>query len=133
MKKMAFLTKNGQYQFRVMPFELCNTSVIFQRLMNRVLRQYLRKFVKVYLDDIIIHFRMKKEYIKHIRAVLQKIKEANLKLKLTKCKWFKQKLTFVGHRITARGIESDHRNIEKIKNTRVSNLTIKLRGFFKTA
>jgi len=54
--------------------------------MNKILRQYLGKFVEVYLDDIIIHSRIKEEYIKHIRAVLQKIREANLKLKLTKCK-----------------------------------------------
>jgi len=69
-----------------MPFRLCNALATFQRLINKVLRQYLGKFVKVYLDDIIIYSRTKKEYIKHVRAVLQKIREANLKLKLTKCK-----------------------------------------------
>ncbi len=69
-----------------MPFGLCNASATFQRLMNKVLRKYLEKFVEVYLDDVIIHFRIKEEHIKHVRAVFQKIREANLKLKLTKCK-----------------------------------------------
>ncbi len=68
-----------------------------------------------------------------MRVVLQKIREANLKLKLTKCKWFKQKLTFVRYKITARNIKLDPRNIEKIKNARVSNSTTELRGFLGTA
>ena len=101
--------------------------------MNKVLRKYLEKFVEVYLDDIIIYSRTKEEYTKHMRAVVQKIREVNLKLKLIKCKWFEQELIFVKHRITAKGIESDPRNIEKIKNARVSNSTIKLRGFLRTA
>ena len=92
--------------------------------MNRILRQYLEKFVEVYLNDIIIYLRIKEEYIKHVKAVLQKIREANLKLKLTKCKQFEQELMFVSHRITARDIESDLRNIKKIKNTRMLNSTM---------
>ena len=54
-------------------------------------------------------------------------------MKLTKCKWFKQELIFVEHRITAKGIESDPKNIEKIKNVRVPNLTIELREFLGIA
>ena len=53
--KMAFLTRNGQYQFKVMSFGLNNILVTFQRLMNKVLRQYIGKFVQVYLDDVIIY------------------------------------------------------------------------------
>ncbi len=101
--------------------------------MNKVLRKYLGKFVEVYLDDVIIHSRTKEEHIKHVRAVLQKIRKANLKLKLIKCKWFEQELTFVRHRITARSIEPDLRNIKKIKNVRVLNSTTELRGFLGTA
>ncbi len=130
MKKIAFLTKIGQYQFKVMPFGLCNVPAIFQRLINRILRSYLRKFVEIYLDNVIIHSKMKKEHIKHVRAVLQKIRETNFKLKLTKYKQFKQEFTFIGYRITVRGIESDSRNIEKIKNVRVPTSTMELRGDF---
>ena len=99
-----------------MPFELCNAPATFQRLMNKILRPYISKFVKVYLDNVIIYSRSREEHIKHVRAVLQKIREANLKLKPSKCKWFEQKLTFVGHRIGINGIRPDPRNIEKIKN-----------------
>ncbi len=69
-----------------MPFGLCNAPATFQRLMNKILRPYISKFVEVYLDDVIIHSRTKEEHIKHVRAVLQKIREANLKLKPSKCK-----------------------------------------------
>ena|SRR6266498_599078 len=101
--------------------------------MNKVLRKYLGKFVEVYLDDVIIYSRTKEEHIRYVRAVLQKIRKVNLKLKLTKCKWFEQELIFVGYRITARGIEPDPRNIEKIKNARVPTSTMELRGFLGTA
>ena len=101
--------------------------------MNQILRSYLEKFVKVYLDDIIIYFRTKEKYTKHIRVVFQKIRKANFKLKLTKYKQFEQELTFVRYRITTRDIEPDSRNIEKIKNARVSNSIIELRGFLGIA
>ncbi len=67
-----------------MSFELNNALATFQRFMNKVLRQYIRKFVQVYLDDVIIYLNNLNEYKRHIKAVLEKIKEANLKLKLSK-------------------------------------------------
>src|SRR6266542_196613 len=82
--KMAFLTRNGQYQFKVMPFRLNNAPVTFQRLINKVLRQYIGKFVQVYLDDIIIYSNNLDEHKRYIKAVLKKIRKANLKLKLSK-------------------------------------------------
>ena len=53
--------------------------------MNKVLRQYIGKFVKVYLNDIIIYSNNLDEYKRYIKAVLEKIRESNLKLKLSKC------------------------------------------------
>ena len=85
-EKIAFKIRNGQYQFRVMPFGLCNAPATFQRLMNKILKPYIGKFVEVYLDDVIIHSRSKEEHIKHVQTILQKIREANLKLKPSKCK-----------------------------------------------
>ena len=53
-----------------MPFGLCNVPATFQKLMNKMLRKYLKKFVEVYLNDVIIHSRTKEKYIKHMRVVL---------------------------------------------------------------
>src|SRR6266540_5825011 len=83
--KTAFLIRNGQYQFKVMPFRLNNTLATFQRLMNKVLRQYIGKFVQVYLDDVIIYSNNLTKHKRHIKAVFEKIREANLKLKSSKC------------------------------------------------
>ena len=90
-----FLIAYGLYQFKVMPFRLVNAPATFQRLMNDVLRDYLRKFCLVYLDDIIIYSKSLKDYKRHMRKVLQAIRSAGLKLKLAKCKWFKQEITFL--------------------------------------
>ena len=83
--------------------------------MNDVLRDHLRKFTIVYLDDIIIFSKSKKEHKQHIRKVLQKIREANLKLKPTKCQQFKEEIVFVGHRVNKDGIQPDEENIKKIR------------------
>ncbi len=68
-----------------MPFRLNNVPATFQRLINKVLRQYIGKFVQVYLDDVIIYSNNLSEHKRHIKAVLGKIREANLKLKPSKC------------------------------------------------
>src|SRR6266498_54957 len=127
--KTAFLTRNGQYQFKVIPFGLNNALVTFQRLMNKVLRQYIGKFIQVYLDDVIIYSNNLTEHKRHIRAVLEKIKEANLKLKPSKCQWFQIELKFVGHLVGRNGIRPDPQNVKKIKNAEVSKNTMELRRF----
>jgi len=83
--KTAFLTRNRQYQFKVMLFRLNNIPATFQRLMNKFLRQYIRKFIQVYLDDVIIYSNNLDDHKKHIKAILKKIRKANLKLKPSKC------------------------------------------------
>ncbi len=130
---MAFLIRNGQYQFKVMPFRLNNVQVTFQRLMNKVFKQYIGKFVQVYLDDVIIYLNNLDEHKRHIKAVLKKIREANLKLKPSKCQWFQIELKFVGHLVERNGIRSDPQNVKKIKNAEVSKNTMELRRFLGMA
>ena len=75
--------------------------------MNETLREYLRDFTVVYLDDIIVYSRTFKKHQIHVRKVLQKIREAGLKLKPSKYQWFKQELTFVGHKVSVDEIQPD--------------------------
>src|SRR6266542_1110190 len=112
-----------------MPFELNNALVTFQRLMNKILRQYIGKFVQVYLDNVIIYFNNLNEHKRHIKAVLEKIREANLKLKLSKCQCFQTEFKFVGYLVERNGIKPDSQNVEKIKNAEVSKNTMELRKF----
>src|SRR6266542_2879756 len=106
-KYTTFLTAYGLYQFKVIPFGLVNAPATFQRLMNDILRDYLRKFCLVYLDDIIIYSKSLKDHKRHVRKVLQVIKSAGLKLKSAKCKWFKQKIIFLDHKIEVNEIKPD--------------------------
>src|SRR6266540_1806528 len=69
--KTAFLTRNRQYQFKVMPFGLNNVPATFQRLMNKIFRQYIEKFIQVYFDDVIIYSNNLTEHKRYIKAVLE--------------------------------------------------------------
>jgi len=97
--------------------------------MNKVLKQYIGKFVQVYFDDVIIYSNSLDEHKKHIKAVLKKIREANLKLKLSKCQWFQTELKFVGYLVGRNGIKPDLQNVKKIKNAEVPKNTTELRRF----
>ena len=116
-----------------MPFRINNASVTFQKLMNKVLRQYIGKFIQVYLDDVIIYSNNLDEHKRHIKAVLEKIREANLKLKPSKYQWFQIKLKFIGHLIGRNDIRPDSQNVKKIKNAEVPKNTTKLRRFLRMA
>ncbi len=83
----AFVTLWGLYQFNVMLFGLTNAPAIFQRLMNYVLHDYLNDFVVVYLDDILVCSDTFEEHLAHLRKVFDKLREANLVIKLKKCKF----------------------------------------------
>ena len=130
---MTFLTRSSQYQFKVIPFRLNNVLATFQKLINKVLRQYIGKFVQVYLNDVIIYSNNLDEYKRHIKAVLEKIRRANLKLKLSKCQWFQIELKFVGYLVGRNGIRPNPQNVEKIKNTEVPKNTMELRRFLGIA
>ncbi|GKA42613.1 putative reverse transcriptase domain-containing protein [Tanacetum coccineum] len=84
--KTAFRTRYGQYEFQVMPFGLTNTPAIFMDLMNRVCRPYLDKFMIIFIDDILIYSKNKKEHKGHLKLVLRLLKEEKLLAKFTKCK-----------------------------------------------
>src|SRR6266498_2914356 len=132
-KYTAFLTAYGLYQFKVMSFRLVNTLAIFQRHMNDVLRDYLRKFCLVYLDNIIIYSKSLKNHKQHVRKVLQAIRSAGLKLKPAKCKWFKQEITFLNYKIGVNGIKPDDYNLKKIREAQLPQNECQLRGFLDLA
>ena len=98
-----------------MPFRLTNAPATFQRLMNYVLYDYLNDFVVVYLDDILVCSDTFKEHLVHLRKVFDKLREANLVIKLKKCKFGQRKIKFLGHTIRTDGLRIDPENIGKIK------------------
>jgi hypothetical protein len=82
--KTAFRTRYGHYEFTMVPFGLSNAPVVFMYLMNGVFREYLDKFVIVFLYDIIVYSKMKEEHENHLRMVLQVLRERQLYAKLSK-------------------------------------------------
>ncbi|GJW49567.1 putative reverse transcriptase domain-containing protein [Tanacetum coccineum] len=82
--KTAFRTRYGHYEFQVMPFGLTNAPAVFMDLMNRVCKPYLDKFVIVFIDDILIYSRNKKEHADHLRIILELLKREKLYVKFSK-------------------------------------------------
>ncbi|GKB43706.1 putative reverse transcriptase domain-containing protein, partial [Tanacetum coccineum] len=79
--KTAFRTRYGHYEFQVMPFGLINAPAVFMDLMNRVCKPYLDEFVIVFIDDILIYSKNKKEHEEHLKAILELIKKEELHLR----------------------------------------------------
>src|SRR6266498_76339 len=125
----AFVTPWGLYQFNVMPFGLINAPATFQRLMNYILHDYLNDFVVVYLDNILVCSDTFDEYINHLRKVFIKLREANLVIKLKKCKFRQRKIKFLEHIIGTDRLRTDLENIEKIINCPVPTDVTRVRKF----
>ena len=114
-----------------MSFGLTNAPATFQRLMNYVLHDYLNNFVVVYLDDILIYSDTFEEHLVHLRKVFDKLWEANLVIKLKKCKFGQRKIKFLGHTIGTDGLRTDPENIGKIINCSVPIDVTGVRKFMK--
>ncbi|GBM15017.1 Retrovirus-related Pol polyprotein from transposon 297 [Araneus ventricosus] len=113
-EKTAFTTGQGLWQFKVMPFGLCNAPATFERLMETVLRGLSSEACLVYLDDIIIVGRTFEEHLNNLRKVFQRLQKANLKLNPKKCRFFQKEVTYLGHVISAEGVKTDPGKIKAV-------------------
>lgn len=116
MAKTAFVSPFGLYEFRVLPFGLKNAPATFQRLMNRVLADWLGKCCLVYLDDIVIYSTSFSQHIQDLRKVLLCLRNAGLTLKLQKCHFCLTEVKFLGHVVTPEGVKADTAKTEAIQN-----------------
>nr|GEU53401.1 putative reverse transcriptase domain-containing protein [Tanacetum cinerariifolium] len=114
--KTAFRTRYGHHEFQVMLFGLTNAPAVFMDLMNQVCKSYLDRFVIVFIDDILIYSKNKKEHEGHLKLILKLLKEEELYAKFSKCEFWLSKVQFLGHVIDSEGIHVDPSKIEGSKN-----------------
>ena len=110
IKKTAFFMPLRKYEYLEVPFGLAQAPAYFQNLMNKV--QNGLQFTLAYLDDVIIFCKSPEQHLKHIQIVLTRLKQAKLRLKKSKCLFFKQELHYLGHLLMTNGIKPQ---LEKIK------------------
>lgn len=95
-RKTAFITRYGLFEYTRMPFGLCGAPGTFQRAMECVLKGLQWNMVLIYLDDVIVASSNMQEHIMHLKEVLQRFRESNLKLKPSKCHFFSAKCIVFG-------------------------------------
>jgi hypothetical protein len=105
--KAAFTTRYGLYEYTLMPFGLTNAPAYFMTMMNKVFMEYSDKFVVVFIDDILIFSKADAEHEKHLRLIMDKLREHKMYAKFSKCEFWLDKVGFLGHIVSAEGVAVD--------------------------
>ncbi len=97
-----------------MSFDLINASITFQIFVNNVLRRYLNQFIIVYLDDILVYSKMKKEHVQHVKKVLQTLQKVDLRIKSEKSEFHVQSVQFLKFIVTSQNLRMNSKKIEAV-------------------
>ena len=125
--KTTFVTPFGKYEFLMVPFGLAQAPAYFQLLMNKVLKGL--KFAMTYLDDIIIFSQDETQHLEHLEIVFSHLREAGLKMKHSKCDFFKSEIQYLGHLISPEGISPLPNKLDSIKHMPVPNSAKEIKQF----
>ena len=125
--KTAFITPEGLYEYRVLPFGLCNAPSAFQRQMNSMFGHL--PFAAVYLDDILVFSKTQEEHESHLRQVLSVLKENSFYAKLSKCSFYQTSTKFLGFVIDKDGIRMDPDKVSAVLNWSLPTSKTEVRSF----
>jgi len=129
----SFRTRYGSYEWLVMPFGLTNAPAYFVDLMNRVFKDFLDRFVLIFIDDILVYSKTEEEHEKHLRIVLETLRSNQLKAKFSKCHFWQSRVKFLGHIISESGISVDPSKIEAIQDWKRPESVTEIRSFLGLA
>jgi len=124
--KTVFHTRLEHYEYLIMSFNLINASVMFQTFVNNVLRRYLNQFIIVYLNDILVYSKTKKEHVQHVRKVLQTLKKVDLRIKSGKSEFHVQSVQFLRFIITFQSLWMNLKKIEVVTTWSTSKSKIEV-------
>lgn len=127
--KTAFRTHCGHFEYLVLPFGLSNAPSTFQALMNTIFRPYMRSFVTIFFDDILIYSKDWDSHKQHLMIVLEYLRKNCSFAKLSKCKFATTSMEYLGHVITPDGMQPDPFKIEAITLWPTPTNLKQLRGF----
>jgi len=127
--KTAFRTHEGHYEFLVMPFRLCSAPSTFQSLMNHLLKPYLRKFVLVFFDDILIYSLTWEKYLQHVDLLLQLLRNHKLFVKLSRFSFGMEEVEYLGYIVGREGVRVDPKKIQAMQYWPQPKTLKSLRGF----
>lgn len=127
--KSAFVTRNGLWQWKVLPFGLTSAPSTVERLMEKVLRGLHWKTLLIYLDDVVVFSGTIKEHLDRLKEVFERLRQAGLKLKPSKCELFKTQVKYLGHIVSGNGVSTDPDKVEAIKYWPVPTTVTEVRAF----
>lgn len=128
-EKTAFSMDGGLWQFKVMPFGLCNAPATFERLMEMVMSGMPKQALLVYLDDLIVHADGFDQELSNLRDTFTRLRNAGLKLSPKKCHLFKRETSFLGHIVSAKGLATDPEKATAVVNWPQPRNTTDVRSF----
>ena len=131
--KTAFRTHHGHYEFKVMPFGLCNAPSTFQATMNMLFRPFLRRFLIVFFDDILIYSITFTDHVLHLQQAFQVLLENQFVLKLSKCTFAQTEVEYLGHVVSQRGVEPVSSKVDVVRQWPLPQSAKALRSFLGLA
>jgi hypothetical protein len=127
--KTAFRTRYGHFDFKVLPFGLCNAPATFTRMMNRIFGDLYDTCIIAYVDDILIYSKTEEDHLRHLDLVFQRLQENKLFLKLSKCAFGKSSVDFCGTTVSSQRLHIDSSKLETLFATPAPTNVKQLQSF----